>query len=149
MSAPIRAAAAALALLLVPLVGGCGDRQQNYCDAVKSHQQELADIAASGSQDAELQMLGIYRELQGNAPSDIADEWQQVVTALGGLDRALHDAGVDPKTYDRQHPPPGLTPAQRAAIDAAARQLANPATGLAMRSIQQEVLDVCHTPLSL
>ena len=94
-------------------------------------------------------MLEIYRDLQEKAPADIGDEWQQVVTALRGLDQALDDAGVDPATYDRKNPPAGLTPDQRDAIDEAARRLADPETGRAMRSIQQEVLDVCHTPLSL
>jgi hypothetical protein len=61
----------------------------------------------------------------------------------------LEDAGVDPSSYDPKHPPPGLTPAQRDGIRQAAAQLAAPDVAQALTSVQQEVLDVCHTPLDL
>ena len=54
------------------------------------------------------------------APEDIRDEWQTVIDALEGLEQALDDAGVDPATYDRDHPPDGLSQAEQDAIDAAA-----------------------------
>ncbi len=62
---------------------------------------------------------------------------------------ALDDAGVDPSTYDPKKPPTGVTEEQRAAIAAAATALASRETQQAFESVQQEVRDVCGTPLSM
>ncbi|WP_395691631.1 hypothetical protein [Nocardioides sp.] len=137
-------------LLVVSAVTGCGGSEQDdYCAAVKEHQQELSDIVGSGDPDALLRALGTFRDLQGRAPGDITDEWQQVVTSLEALQQALEDAGVDPATYDRAHPPAGLTPAEKARIDAAAAQLGSGTTLRALQDLDQQARDVCKTPLTL
>lgn len=135
------------ALLLLPT--GCGDRQDAYCAAVADHQRELSDLVGSGRPDALLRALGPFRDLQAEAPGDIADEWQQVTTSVAGLADALDAAGVDPATYDRAHPPAGLRAAQRARIDAAAEQLGGGATLRALQELDQQARDVCGTPLTL
>jgi len=137
------------ALLVGALLTGCASDQENYCDAVKDHQDELTEIAAEGGQAGLLDALPVYRELQDQAPSDITDEWQQVVKSLDALEQALDDAGVDPATYDPKNPPPDLSDDDVAAIAAAADQVGSLETQRALQGLEQQALDVCQTPLSL
>ena len=131
------------------LLGGCSDQKESYCGAVESHQEELSSIVGDGSQDSLLRALDIFRDLQDRAPRDITDEWQQVVSRIETLDEALRDAGVDPATYDRATEAAGLTDAQRARIDAAARELGSGTTLAALAALDQQARDVCQTPLTL
>ena len=145
----MRTCLAVLALTLLPLVAGCGDRTESYCSAVKDHQDELTKITGDGGQDSLIKALSIFEDLQGKAPSDITDEWQQVVSRIKALDDALQAAGVDPATYDRTKPPQGLTTEQKARIDAAARELGSGETLAALQGLDQEARDVCQTSLTL
>lgn len=128
------------------VASGCGS--EGYCETVERHQRELSDLVAQGSPTALLQGLPALRDLRDEAPDDIADDWQQVVARLTALQTALEDADVDPATYDPQDPPPGLSTQQRAAITAAATELGSATTQDAFDAVQQQVLDVCHTPLT-
>lgn len=138
-----------VAALLLPLLAGCGSDQDDYCDAVKDHQQELSDIVGSGEPDAMIQALDVLRDLQDQAPDDISDEWQQLVGRVEALQQALDDAGVDAATYDRDRPPAGVTDEQVAAIDAAAKELGSGTTLRALQDLDQQARDVCKTPLTL
>ncbi|GAA2144785.1 hypothetical protein GCM10009844_18770 [Nocardioides koreensis] len=138
-----------LVLALLPLAAGCGDGQDSYCAAVKDHQEELTTITGDGDEDSLIRALDIFKDLRDKSPSDVSDEWQQLVSRIETLDGALADAGVDPATYDRDHPPEDLGREDRARIDAAARELGSGPTLAAFEGLQQEVLDVCHTPLTL
>jgi hypothetical protein len=134
-------------LLLVTLLTGCGGR--SYCDSVKSHQADLGTIISTGGRGALLQALPVFEDLRAAAPADVADDWQLLVTRITALRNALTDAHVDPASYDPEHPPTGLTPAQRTAILRAAAGVGAADTRQALADLQQEVLDVCHTPLDL
>jgi hypothetical protein len=138
-----------VAALLLPLLAGCGSDQDEYCDAVQDHQQELSDLLGSGQPDALLKALDVLRDLQDKAPDDISDEWQQLVGRIETLQQALDDAGVDPATYDRDRPPADLTHEQTAAIDAAAEELGSGTTLRALQDLEQQARDVCKTPLTL
>ena len=138
-----------VAALLLPLLAGCGSDQDEYCDAVKDHQQQLSDIVGSGDPDALLKALDIFEDLQGKAPGDITDEWQQVVTSIQGLQKALEAAGVAPATSDRDKPPAGLSADDKAKIDAAAKALGSGTTLRAFQDLDQQARDVCKTPLTL
>lgn len=140
---------AALGVVLAALVACGGSDQDEYCAAVEDHQQELSDLVGSGDPDALLQALDAFRDLQDKAPGDITDEWQQVVTSIEALQQALDDAGIDPATYDRDHPPAGLSAEDRARIDAAAKQLGGGTTLRALQDLDQQARDVCKTPLTL
>lgn len=129
------------------LAAGCAEEGERYCDAVKEHQEELAEVAESGSGSALLGALPAYRDLAAQAPSDIRAEWSLVVKRLTALEDSLDDAGVDPATYDAKKPPTGLTKAQQEAISGAATTLGEPETVQAMSSIEQQALDVCKTSL--
>jgi hypothetical protein len=137
-----------VALLAVTLLGGCGGGD-DYCDAVKENQARLSDVTSSGTPGALLQALPVFTTLADEAPDDIADDWRAFLDPLEGLDAALRDAGVDPATYDGGKRLPGLTDAQRQAVQDAAARLLTPEVTAAFDSVQQQAKDVCHTPLSL
>ncbi|HET8664662.1 MAG TPA: hypothetical protein VFM08_10155 [Nocardioides sp.] len=141
-------AAATMAVALLPVVAGCG-RGQSYCDVVRDHQSELGTIAGGDDRAGLITALPIFRDLRDHAPDDVADDWDVVMTRLEDLADALTDAHVDPATYDPRHPPAGLDDQDREAIRRAAARLAATDTQEALASVQQEVLDVCHTPLEL
>jgi hypothetical protein len=139
--------APALALVLLPLAG-CGGGT-SYCDVVQDHQSDLGSIVQGGDRAALLRALPIFEDLQDRAPDDVADDWQLLVTRIRALGTALSGAGVDPSTYDAQHPPAELSAEDRASIRRAAAELAAADTRQALATVQQEVLDVCHMPLEL
>jgi hypothetical protein len=142
--------AAALLLVAGLAVAACADDPEaDYCNAVEERQQALGEVLAAGDQAALLEALPIFRELAKEAPSDIRDEWQTVIGALTALEEALEDAGVDPATYERNNPPPGLSQEEKDRIDAAAAELANPRTSKALSGVEQQARDVCQTPLFL
>jgi hypothetical protein len=136
-------------LAVAVLVTGCTDQQEKYCDAVQDHQERLGEILGDGAPDALFEALPIFRDLADEAPEDLRDEWRTVIDAVEGLQEALDDAGVDPATYDREHPPAGLSQDDRDAIDAAARQLTSEATVTAFSGVDQQAKDVCGTPLQI
>jgi hypothetical protein len=137
-------------LLVVGLaVTGCRSDQEQYCDAVKDHQQELGEVIGDGSPDALLKALPIFRDLSDDSPEDIRDDWKVVIDALEGMQDALEHAGVDPATYDRDHPPAGLDQDDKDAIDQAAAALGSEATTNAFNAVEQEAKDVCGTPLEI
>lgn len=146
---PIRGLlAAALLAGLAPALASCSGGTGDYCDAVRSHQTEISDAVARGGSTSLLRVLPALRDLQDKAPDDIADEWQQVVGRLTALRDALRDAGVDPAAYDAEDPPADVTKTEQDAITAAATELARPETQAALAAVQQQVRDVCQTPLS-
>lgn len=135
-------------VLLLPFLAGCG-RGQSYCDAVKAHQADLGGLVSSGGSTALIRALPVFEDLTAKAPSDITVDWKLLVTRVTALQTALDQAGVDPASYDPQHPPAGLGAKERGTIRRAAAGLAAADTQQALANVQQEVLDVCHTPLEL
>jgi hypothetical protein len=144
----VRRGALAAAVLGLSLLSGCGGGQ-SYCEAVKEHQSGLGSIVSDGDRAALLRALPAFTDLTGKAPADVSPDWRLLVARVTALQSALEDAGVDPASYDAQHPPAALDPADRRAIRDAAARLAASDTQRALANVQQEVLDVCHTPLTL
>lgn len=142
------ALATATTLMLLPLMAGCGHGDR-YCDTVRDHQFDLGSIARGGDRAALIQALPIFADLWDAAPDDVADDWQLLVTRIRALETALENAHIDPATYDPKQPPADLSPEDRGLIRRAAAQLAASDTQEALARVQQEVLDVCHTPLEL
>ena len=140
------------ALVLLPLTGCSEDPAEvraDYCAAVKERQRELTEITSEGGPTALIDALTVYRELRAEAPSDITDEWQQVIRSIERLDEALDDAGVDPATYDPKDPPADVTQEQRRAIEQAADGVGSEETQRALEGVSQHSLDICKTPLTL
>ena len=145
-----RSGIALVAVLLVVLcLTGCKDQQEKYCDSVKNQQKQLGDVLGQGAPDALLKALPIFEDLADDAPDDIRDDWKVVIDAIQGLQTALDDTGVDPATYDRDHPPAGLSQSDKDAIDQAATVLGSEETQTAFNAVDQEAKDVCGTPLQL
>jgi hypothetical protein len=140
---------AVLLLLLALVISGCKDQKEKYCDALKDHREELGSVLGDGGPDALLKALPIFRDLADEAPDDIRDEWKTVIDAVEGLEKALEDAGVDPATYDRDHPPADLSQDEKDRIDAAARRLGSEQTITALNGVDQQAKDVCDTPLTV
>ena len=140
--------AAAVVFLIWPLLAGCG-HGQSYCDAVKEHQSELGTIVQGGDRTALIQALPVFEDLSAKAPSDVTADWKLLVARVTAVQTALDHAGVDPASYDPRHPPAGLSAEDRGLIRRAAARLAASDTQQALANVQQEVLDVCHTPLEL
>jgi len=136
------------AVLLAPVLAACGGHD-SYCDRVRDHQGEIGSALRNGDRTGALQLLPAFQDLQDAAPDDVQDDYQLLVSRITALRDALDAAGVDASSYDPQHPPAGLTPSERAAIRRAAAELAAPDAVQALASVQQEALDVCHTPLEL
>jgi hypothetical protein len=147
-----------VAALLVGVVGVVGvvawrhhhsDPYAAYCATVADHRGLIASATEQGATTGLIAALPSFEALRAKAPSDIADDWTVVVTAIAGLQDALQAAGIDPSTYDAAHPPSGTTTGQRDAIAAAAARLGSERTSAALAAVDQEARDVCHTPLML
>ncbi|MDN4161560.1 hypothetical protein [Nocardioides abyssi] len=140
----------ACGLLLLPLAVGCSeDPFDAYCEVVEEERPDLSDAVAAGSPTALIEALPSLEALEDAAPRDLRDEWDLVVGRVRELRDALEDADVDPAAYDAERRPAGVTDAEDARIDAAARQLVAPATVRALAGVQQQARDVCGTPLTL
>jgi hypothetical protein len=139
---------AVLVLLLSPLAG-CASEQEEYCQAVKEHQKRLTEIMSDAGPTALLDALDSFRELRAEAPSDISDEWQQVILSIEGLEQALDDAGVDPADFDSGKPPEGVSKEDQEAIARAADEVGSQETEVALAGVRQQALDVCKTQMWL
>ena len=137
-------------LVLLTALSGCSDDPyEGYCDTVVEQREPLSEIVDAGGPGAFIEALPRLRALRDDAPADIRDDWQQIVSSVEGLRDALGAAGADPATYDRADPPEGVTPAEQDRIDAAAGRLNGIETRTAFASVQQQARDVCRTPLLL
>ena len=141
-------AASLLLLAALALTGCSGDPQEDYCEAVTDHQEELTDVAASEDSGALFDALDTYDDLREQAPRDIADDWDSVIDPLRALEQALEDHGVDPSSYTADEPPADLDDEGREEIEAAARDVGSEQTVTAMAAVEQHALDVCGEPLS-
>lgn len=145
---PLAACLATLPLLVSPLAG-CASEQEEYCQAVKDQQERLTEIMSDAGPTALLEALDSFRELRAEAPSDISDEWQQVIRSIEALDQALADAGVDPADFDRGKPPEGVSKEEQETIARAADEIGSRETEVALAGVRQQALDVCKTQLWL
>jgi hypothetical protein len=147
----MRRAQTTIALLLaISVAGGCGqDEQEAYCEQVKAKQEELGKVTGDGGPDALIRALPILKELGGEAPSDIKDEWKILLTRVEAFEKTVDETGVDPATYDSKKPPKDLTAAEKARLENAASDLLASDTQEASRAVTQHSLDVCKTPISL
>lgn len=141
------AGVSALVGAVVASMTACGHSDASYCGAVNDNQQRLGQALSSGVGQGFIEALPLLEQVQGKAPADVRGDWNQVVGAVQGLQQALQAAGVDPATYDKAHPPAGVSAAQQSRIAAAATALGSDATLASWQRVQQEVRDVCHTQL--
>ena len=137
-------------VLTLLAVSGCGGSSvEAYCSQLRADRIELADIVGSGSPTALLGNLPLLRGLGDKAPEDLADEWQTLLSALEGLDRALDDADVKPSAFVGGKPPAGVGAADRKAIADAAEEIRSEDVVAAAGGIEQQGRDVCKVNLGL
>ena len=141
-------ASAVVLLAALALTGCSGDPQEDYCESVTEHQEELTEIAASEDSGALFDALDTYDDLREHAPRDIADDWDAVIDPLRRLEDVLAHHDVDPSSYAADEPPADLDDEARQEIEAAAREVGSERTVTAMAAVEQHALDVCGTPLS-
>ena len=136
----------AVLALLLGLVTGCGGaEEQDYCAMVEEEAPGLTRAIDEAGQAGLLEVLPTLEELAAAAPADVEDEWDVFLTAIRGLRDALAETGVDPEQVLEL--PEDLPEDDRRAVTAAAgRLLAGDVMGAA-ETIDQQALDVCHTPL--
>lgn len=148
MTRPILATLVALPLLVSSLTS-CGDPIDNYCSAVKQHQEHLTTTLGEGDTESLIKALPEFEDLQGQAPDDIKKDWTTIVDAVRGLQKALDAANVDPGDFKDGKPPKGLSEKHVKAIQDAATKVSSQKTQEASVRVQQEARDVCHTSLTL
>lgn len=153
-----RAAGAAVAGLLLATAVGCGnpvnlitggDSIDDYCAALNGDRTRFADMIAQDSPVALLDATAMFESLASKAPDDITDDWQTLLLALRGLQKALDDAGVKASDFVDGKPPASLDKATRKQIVVAADQVSASTTVDAVDAIDQEARDVCKINLGL
>ncbi|HEX7738792.1 MAG TPA: hypothetical protein VF426_04005 [Marmoricola sp.] len=132
----------------VHLITG-GNAIDDYCAALNSHQRQFADMTSQNSPVALLDARSMFKSLADKAPDDMTDDWQTLLLALDGLQKALDHAGVKASDYVDGKPPSTLSTAERKVIAVAADQLSAQSTVNAVDAIDQEARDVCKINLGL
>ena len=132
----------------VHLITG-GDAIDDYCAALNSHQRQFADMTSQNSPVALLDARSMFKSLADKAPDDITDDWQTLLLAIDGLQKALDDVGVKASQFVDGKPPDTLSSAQRKVIAVAADQVSAQSTVDAANAIDQEARDVCKINLGL
>jgi hypothetical protein len=144
-----RAAAAALALVSVAGLVGCGDREKSYCAALEGDQEMFATMQEDASGVGLLKHRSALHALGDKAPDDLTDEWQTLLGAIDAFAETLDDAGVRPGDFVDGKAPAGLSEAARTRIASAAGELASADVAEAANGIEQQAKDVCKLQLGL
>jgi len=143
-----RAAAMAGLCLVGLLTSACKSDTDKYCDEVKAQQKTLTELTANPDPDKVFDVLPPYEALEAKAPDDIKAAWATVIDRYQQLQSALSDAHITPAEYRDSKWRQGLSTEQVSSVLRAAAGLVDPATHAAINAVQQQALDVCHTPLS-
>lgn len=141
------AVVAALVLVSAGVMWWFIGRGEDYCGLVNEKTQAVQ--SGQGAMQNLVEGLPELRELAGAAPSDLKDEWQVVLAAVVGMERAFVETGVDPATSSIDDLPPTVTAEQRQRLQAAASKLISSETREAVDGIEQHARDVCHVPLQI
>jgi hypothetical protein len=136
----------AVLALLLGLTAGCGgDDEQDYCAMVEDEAPGLTRKVDEAGQAGLLEVLPTLEDLAGSAPEDVEDDWHVFLTAIRDLRHTLDETGVDPARVSKL--PEDLPADDRKAITDAASRLLTTEVMAAAEAIDQQALDVCHTPL--
>jgi len=139
-------------VLLAASLAGCASQTESYCDTLADRREELTDLAVRSDEpgtEVLEQTLDIWRDLEDEAPDDIADEWSTLVFGLEGLIDAFDAAGTNPGEFDPASPPPGVSEEEADQLRDAAAELASKRVAAAGEAVEQHARDVCEVDLGL
>jgi len=138
--------------LLGSVLVACADQTESYCDELAAERETLSDLAQRSDEPGTEVLedtVEVWRDLQDEAPDDIADEWATLVFGLEGLVEAFDEAGTTPGAFDPASPPPGVTDGEAERLRDAAAELASPRVTAAGEAVEQHARDVCEVDLGL
>jgi hypothetical protein len=89
-----RSVALAAAVLVAVGLAGCGEDTEAYCSSLEDAQADLE--ALRGGDFAQLaETLDRIRQIGGDAPTEVRDDWETLNGDLTELRDGLADAGID------------------------------------------------------
>ncbi len=144
--------AAALVLALPVLLGGCSSSpEEQYCGALTEAKPRLLALSRSSERSdggAVVRALPVLEGVAAEAPVELRDEWQTVLSALQAFRQVARQAGLDlgPGAEQRLT---SLDPAQRSAVEGAAARLVAPSVVAASAGIEDYSQQVCQVRLNL
>jgi hypothetical protein len=152
---PVRRTAAGLVACLVvaSLLTGCSNSTSSYCSSLKDEQKQLTRLSKKAAEPGKAGSaaldgtVSVLADLRDEAPEDIADEWDTLVSALQALAQAVKDSGAPPSAFASGTRPAGVTAGQYEAVQQAATELQGTRVQQAGSSIEQHGRDVCKVDL--
>jgi hypothetical protein len=129
-------------------LAACGDAEDDYCNALASEKKELTELADRGTGDVLTPTAKAFERLQAAAPDEVKDEWDTVVGAYGVLVDTIDELGVDPSTYDPEHPPADVSGADQRRLVTAAAALDSQRVTDAVKGIEDHARTVCDVDFS-
>lgn len=121
----------------------------DYCSRLQEDREQVGEIVASGDPAELLGNLDVLDELRREAPRDLRDEWDTLLTALEGLRDALRDADVKASDFEDGKAPEGLSQADQEAIATAADRVRADDVVAAASGIETQARDVCKINIGL
>jgi hypothetical protein len=148
---------AAAAVVALGALSGCGDSTdsadnpdggnsaEDYCAELKSAKDAFASFDG-GDPTKFSDAIQQLRDLGGQAPEEISDDWQTMVQAMDGLEAAVEEAGLsfeDLATLGEGALPEGVTPADITKLQADVKALDDPKIEEAGNNISDHAKSEC------
>jgi hypothetical protein len=150
----IAVAGAALLLGTTVACGGSADQAgsdastRQYCDALKSAQQEFSAIDSGDVTPANLnRILDRIHSLADQAPAQVADDWQKLDGAISQLQSGLGDLGLSFEDLSDPSKLSQVDPQKLQEFGQKMQQLGGRQFDRAGNAIEQHARQVCHLNL--
>ena len=82
-------------VIAASLLTGCGGGSDEYCDTLKSTQDDFEDFEASDFSNFD-EFTERVDELADDAPDEVKDDWKVLADAFNAFVDALDEAGLEP-----------------------------------------------------
>lgn len=137
-------------VLAAGTLSGCGGGTEAYCDSVRDAQGDFEAFAtgdAANFGDA----VDKLRDIAGDAPDEVSDDWEVITSALDDMESALEDAGLsfeDLGGLAAGDIPEGVDEADLAALQETLTSIGTEEAAEAGDNIQKHAQDECDVDLS-